>query len=197
MLQPAVGKKECGKRRREEFAIEKEGEGMVMEIGNRGRGMHCSVPKRHNGSWQVAVALSERTLPSLPEISEIVEALKKLSYTNRYLDTQLGPVRVMIRYSVCHRRLALKDQEEVLDYDIVQISLPREFIGCGLGSEFFLRMVDASYSFAKRGVFLENAITNGSRGMMENLCKRGLALPASGNSSFLSTFPPRVIFLPE
>ena len=137
-------------------------------------------------------------LPPLPEVSEIVSVLRGLSNLDRYANVNIGCFQVMIRLSVVKRREGFPGQEDVLDFDIVQIQLPDEYTRRGLGSEFFLRFADACYVVGKRGAYLESAITPGSMGMMQKLCKRGSAFPCPARSGcFLSVYPPTIVFLAD
>ena len=108
--------------------------------------------------------------PSLQYIGKeyIGKELDKLHPISKKYHTMSTPlIHVMFRLSTVPRR-----DNDILDYDIVQIKVmrPRK----GIGTRFFENMVAAAKK-RNRGVFLEQCITPDSKGFRAALIRKGLA----------------------
>jgi hypothetical protein len=116
------------------------------------------------------------------------EKLKKMIGTlttrNRYVQGVVFPFKVMLRLSITPRR-----KNAILDIDIVSIGVvdgAKHMKRNGFGTRFFKEAIKVAGLFNK-GIYLEQAITNGSRGLGKKLVKLGIATEFE-KYNFLSRF---------
>ena len=125
--------------------------------------------------------ISKQRKPKVVTEAAIKKAFRSLSPACRYTCVLIGTFKIMFRFSTLKRR-----GTETLDFDIVQIEneTPRK----GQGVEFFKLAMKAAYTF-KRGIYLEQCITESSQALGRRLVALGLATePVPDN--FLGVYPP-------
>ena len=127
--------------------------------------------------------ISKKRKPKEVTEAAIKKVFRSLTFHHRYESSTIGTFKIMFRFSTLKRR-----GTETLDFDIVQIENEKHEQRKGRGVEFFKMAMKAAYSF-KRGIYLEQCITESSQGLGRKLVTLGLATePVPLN--FLSVYPP-------
>ena len=126
--------------------------------------------------------VSKRAKPQMVTENAIKKVFRALNPAHRYQCAKIGPFNVMFRFSTLKRR-----GTETLDFDIVQIenkTSPRQ----GHGVEFFKMAMQAAHKF-RRGMYIEQCITDASRALGRRLVALGLATEIT-TDNFISVYPP-------
>ena len=116
-------------------------------------------------------------MPSTKQLARVIEQAigRRLRYVLVQFGSKKSPSKVELRVSSVRRRTSLLPPEpSVLDIDVVRITIAKRDRRTGRATKFFCRLARAAKAHG-RGAYVENCITEESKGWGAKLALLGLA----------------------